>query len=59
LEKEMCRDPAVRIRHRRNWSVPLVAAIVAVGAALLVLGLYYDSPARAQPRSPVLVGAGT
>ena len=49
---------AVRIKQRKDWSV-LLAAATAVGAALLILGLYDGSSARAQTSgSAVLVGAG-
>lgn len=50
--------PAVRVRHREGWFVPLAAAIVAVVAALLVLGLYDGSSAQARPSRAVVVGAG-
>jgi hypothetical protein len=49
--------PVARIRRRKNSSVNLVVVTV-VGAALLVLGLYDGSPARAQTAKAVLVGAG-
>jgi hypothetical protein len=58
MRKETRCGPAVRSRHRKNWSGPLAAATVAVGAALLVLGSYGGGSARARPSSAVLVGAG-
>ena len=48
--------PAVRIKQRKDWFVPLVAATV-FGAALLVLDLYDGGSAQARPTSAVLVGA--
>ena len=51
-------DPAVCVKQRKDWFV-LLAAATAVAAALLILGLYSGSPARAQTaRTAVLVGAG-
>jgi hypothetical protein len=58
MGKETRCDPAVRIKQRKDWFV-LLAAATAVAAALLILGLYSGSPARAQTaRTAVLVGAG-
>jgi len=58
MEKETQCDPAGRIKQRKDWSLLLVAA-TAVGAALLILGLYDGSSARAQTAgAAVLVGAG-
>jgi len=59
MGKETRCDPAVRIKQRKDWSVFLATAAAAVAAALLILGLYDGSPARAQAAgTAVLVGAG-
>jgi acid phosphatase type 7 len=58
MGKETQCDPAGRIKQRKDWSLFLVAA-TAVGAALLILGLYDGSSARAQTAgAAILVGAG-
>jgi acid phosphatase type 7 len=57
MRKEIRCGPAVRIGHLKGWYA-LLAVATAVGAALLVLGMYDGSPARAQARTPVLIGAG-
>jgi hypothetical protein len=56
MKNDMRCGPAIRIRHLKGWSALLAATVV--GVALLVLVVYDGSPARAQARTPVLVGAG-
>ena len=60
MGKETRCAPAIRIKQRKDWSVPLVAATV-FGAALLVLlvlGLYDGGSAQARPTRAVLLAAG-
>ena len=60
MRKETRCAPAIRIKQRKDWSVPLVAATV-FGAALLVLlvlGLYDGGSAQARPTRAVLLAAG-
>ena len=49
--------PAVRGRHRKGWSGPILPATV-LGAALLVLGLYDGGSAQARHSRAVLLAAG-
>jgi calcineurin-like phosphoesterase family protein len=48
----------IRVRHRKLWLVPIVAALVCAAAALVVLGSYQSRSAQAQTSSAVVVGAG-
>jgi len=48
----------IRVRHRKLWLVPIVAALVCATAALVVLGSYQSRSAQAQTTSAVVVGAG-
>ena len=61
MGKETRCAPAVRIKQRRDWFVPLVAATI-LGAALLillVLGLYDGGSAQADPREQSCSRRGT
>jgi acid phosphatase type 7 len=49
----------IRVRHRKLWLVPIVAALASAVAALVVLGSYETRSAKAQTTtSAVVVGAG-
>jgi len=48
----------IRVRHRKLWLVPIVAALACAVAALVVLGSYETRSAQAQTTSAVVVGAG-
>jgi acid phosphatase type 7 len=48
----------IRVRRRKLWLVPIVAALTSAVAALVVLGSYQSRSAQAQTSSAVVVGAG-